>query len=118
MMHLLFVDVALPLKGEEFGRFNFNITRQHYRIWRIIGAELGMDGELLETIQRSHLNDGDCLCAMIDSANPALTHEMITKVLQSERISNAVKGNNMKFNMFASIYHLELFGTMKLHASQ
>ena len=116
-MHLLFVYVALPLKGEEFGRF-FNITRQHCRIWRIIGTELGIDGELLKTIQRSHLNDGDCLRAMIDSANPALTHEMIAKVLQSERISNAVKGNNMKFNMFASVYHLELFDTMKLHASQ
>ena len=86
-----FVYIALPLKGEEFGRF-FNISKQHYRIWRIIGAELGIDGDLLKTIERDHLNDEDRLHAMIDSASPALTHEMTTKVLQSECVSNAVKG--------------------------
>ena len=89
---MLSVYVALPVKGEEFGRL-FNTTRQHYRIWRIIGVELDMDGELLNTIERGgHVNDKDRLHAMIDSASPALTHEMITKVLQSERVSSAVKG--------------------------
>ena len=90
-MSLLFVYVALPLKGEDFQRL-FNITRRHYRIWRIIGTELGINADILKTIERDYANDGDCLHAMIDSANPALTHEMIAKVLQSERISNAVKG--------------------------
>ena len=51
-----------------------------------------MDGDLLKTIERGHLTDEDRLHTMIDSANPALTHERITKVLQSERISSAVKG--------------------------
>ena len=70
------------------------ISSEHYRIWRIIGAELGMDEELLNTIERArgHVNDEDRLCTMINSASPLLTHEVITKVLQSERISSAVKG--------------------------
>ena len=92
MIHLLFVYVALPLKGEEFGRLNFNITSQHYIIWRIIGAELGIGGDLLKTIERDHTNDRDCLHAVIDSASPPPTHEMITKILQSERVSSAAKG--------------------------
>ena len=89
MMHLLFVSVAIPLKGEEFGS---NITRQHYIIWRIIGAELGIGGDLLKTIERDHTNDRDCLHAVIDSASPPPTHETITKILQSEHISSTVKG--------------------------
>ena len=93
MMFLLFIYVALPIKGEEF-RWLFNTTSKHYRIWRIIGAELGIDEELLKTIERArgHVNDKDRLCAMINSVSPALTHEVITNVLQSERISSAVKG--------------------------
>ena len=61
-------------------------------IWRIIGTELGIDVEILNSIERDHTNDADRLHAMIDSANPALTREVITKVLQSERISNAIEG--------------------------
>ena len=87
----VYIPVALPLRGEDFVRL-FSITKRYYRIWRIIGTELGMDGDLLKTIERGHLTDEDRLHTMIDSANPALTHERITKVLQSERISSAVKG--------------------------
>ena len=83
--------VALPLKGEDLGRIS-NITRKHYMIWRIIGAELGIDGDLFKTIERDHTNDKDRLRAMIDSASPGLTLERITEVLQSERISSAVEG--------------------------
>ena len=61
-------------------------------IWRIIGTELGIDVEILNSIEKDHTNDANRLHAMIDRANPALTHEMITKILHSERISNAVEG--------------------------
>ena len=65
---------------------------QHYRIWRVIGTELGIDVDILNSIEKDHRNDQDRLHALVDSANPLLTHEMISKVLQSERVSNAVKG--------------------------
>ena len=48
--------------------------------------------EMLNSIEKDHRNDYDRFHAIIDDANPALTHEMITKVLQSERISNAIEG--------------------------
>ena len=48
--------------------------------------------DTLNAIERGQNNNHDRLHVMIDSANPALTHEMITKVLQSERVSNAVAG--------------------------
>ena len=70
----------------------FKIEWQYYRIWRIIGTELDIDVDTLNAVKRAHTNDDDCLYAMIDSANPALTYEMMVKVLQSECISNAVKG--------------------------
>ena len=78
---LIFVYTALP-----------DFKWQHYRIWKIIGTELGIDVERLDSIERDHINDHDRLLALVDSANCVLTHEMITKVLQSERIANAVQG--------------------------
>ena len=48
--------------------------------------------EILNSIERDHTNDHDRLHAMLDSANPTLTHEGLSKVLQSERVSSAVKG--------------------------
>ena len=88
-MHTCFCyNAALPLYAEDIRILN----QCHYRLWRIIGTELGIGEEVLKSIERDHTNYTDCLQAMIDSANPALTHEMITKVLQSERVSNAVKG--------------------------
>ena len=89
-MHTLtFPNAALPINAEDF---QHNLNPQHYRIWRMIGTELEIDVEILNSIEWDHANDHDRLHAMIDSANPALTHEVITKVLQSERIANAVKG--------------------------
>ena len=84
-----FYHAALQIKAEDFKKM-FKIEQKYYRIWRIIGTELGIDVDTLNDIKRSHLNDDDCLYAVIDSANPV--YEMMVKVLQSERISKAVKG--------------------------
>ena len=81
MYILVCINAALP-----------DLKWQHYRIWRIIGTELGIDVEMLISVEKDHRNDHDRLHAMIDNANPAITHEMITKVLQSECISNAIEG--------------------------
>ena len=48
--------------------------------------------EILNSIEKDCTNDHDRLHAMIKGANPALTQDIITKILQSERISIAVEG--------------------------
>ena len=70
----------------------FKIVPDYCKIWKIIGEELGIDADKLDAIQKNHTRDSDCLCAMIDSANPAFTHEAMTKALQSERFTSAVSG--------------------------
>ena len=70
----------------------FEIDLEHCKIWKIIGAELGIDADKLDAIEKDHMRNSDCLCAMIDSADPAFTHEAMTKVLQSEHVTSAVAG--------------------------
>lgn len=92
-MHILaFILTVLPVKAEDFERLSGTSIKHHTRIWRIIGSELGIDVEILKSIQRNHINDKDCLHAMINGANPAPTQELITKVLQSTNITNAISG--------------------------
>ena len=62
---------------------------EHFKIWRIIGTELGIDADTLDTYEKT---DHDCLRRMISEAKPPITHSAMTKVLQSERITNAVAG--------------------------
>ena len=70
----------------------FEIEKNHYRIWKTIGTELGVDGDTLSAIERDHTDDDDCLHAVIDSANPAPTQETVAKILESANISNAIAG--------------------------
>ena len=69
----------------------FEIKKNHYRIWKTIGTELGVDGDTLSAIERDHTDD-DCLHAVIDSAKPAPTQETVAKILESANISNAIAG--------------------------
>ena len=83
--------VALPIKAENVERI-FKVQKEHYRVWKVIGTELGIDVDTLSVIEKNHTNDEDCLCAMIDSAKPAPTHEAMTKILQSTNITSAIAG--------------------------
>ena len=70
----------------------FKIKWEHYRIWKLIGTEMGIDMDTLNSIEKDHFGDRNCLRAMIDKAKPAITRDAMTKVLQSELITNAVAG--------------------------
>ena len=61
-------------------------------LWRIIGAELGIDVDTLSSIERGQTTTRGCLHRMINEANPPITRNAMTRVLQSERITNAIAG--------------------------
>ena len=65
---------------------------EHFKIWKIIGTELGIDADVLKSFESDQKTDYDCLCRMIIEAKPPITYSAMTKVLQSERITNAVAG--------------------------
>ena len=69
------------------------LKEKHYRVWKAIGMELGVDGDTLNGIEKDHRNDSDRLHAVIDSANPVPTHEEMTKILRSANINNAIAGS-------------------------
>ena len=68
------------------------LKKKHYRVWKIIGRELGIDVDTLSTIEKDHTDDDDCLYAVIDSANPAPTREAMMKILESANITSAIAG--------------------------
>ena len=90
-------NAALPLKAEDVERL-FELKKEHYRIWKAIGTELGIDVDILHAIEKDHTDDKDCLHAVIDSANPALTREAMTQILESANITNAIAGSYKNYN--------------------
>ena len=86
-------DAALPLKAEDVERL-LKVKKEHYRVWKTIGAELGIDVDTLSAIEKNHTDDKGCLHAVINSANPAPTHETMAKVFQSANINNAIAGKS------------------------
>ena len=89
--HLFYCIAALPLKADDVQRM-FKVTEEQYRVWKVIGIELGIDVDILSAIEKDYANDQNRLLAMIDSANPAPTHETMAKVLQSANINKAIAG--------------------------
>ena len=65
---------------------------EHFKIWRIIGTELGIDVDTLKSLESDQRTDYDCLRRMINEAKPPITHSAMTNVLKSERITNAAAG--------------------------
>ena len=70
----------------------FQVKKEHHRVWKTIGTELGIEVDALSTIEKDHTNDKDRLYAMIDSANPAPTYEAMVKIFQSAHITNTIAG--------------------------
>ena len=66
---------------------------EHYKIWKVIGKELGIDIDTLNTIEEDHATDHiKCLHKMISSAKPTITQGAMNKVLQSETVASAIAG--------------------------
>ena len=79
------------------------MKKEHYRIWKTIGTELGVGIDILSTIEKDHTDDKDRLHAVINIANPAPTHETMVKVLESSHITNAIAGIVMWIATFGLI---------------
>ena len=102
---LLLLITALPLKAYDVFKL-FNIKRKHFRVWRTIGAELGVNVDTLNTIEKDNTDDDDRLIAVIDSAAPQ--REIMAKILESANISNAIAGTIMLLSVFPSPPPLKL----------
>ena len=61
-------------------------------MWRTIGTELGVDVDTLNAIEKDDGTDGSRLKAVINGANPAPTHEIMSKLLESAIVKNAIAG--------------------------
>ena len=86
-----YVHVGVPVRAENAKRL-FQLKKEHYRVWKIIGTELGIDVNTLNVLEKDHAKDTDRLHAAISSANPALTYESMAKVLQSANVNKAIAG--------------------------
>ena len=71
------------------------LKKKHYRIWKSIGTELGIDVDTLSAIEKDHTEDNDRLHTMINGANPVPTYETMVKILQSSNITSAIAGTVM-----------------------
>ena len=98
---LLICYAAVTINAENLERI-FEVEKEHYRIWRTIGIELGVTVDKLNTIEKDHTDNEDHLHAVIDSANPAPTRETMTKILESANISNAIAGMIMLLSLHLS----------------
>ena len=87
----MYYYVVVPVRAENVQRL-FQLKKEHYRIWKIIGAELGIDIDTLNVLEKDHKEDTDGLHAVISCVNPALTYETMAKTLQSANITSAIRG--------------------------
>ena len=78
-----------------------SLAVEHYRSWKSIGLELGIDGAALNAIEKKYVNDHRRLIAMIElwhasvDLNPS--QEAMTKALQSNRVTTSVVGVCMHY---------------------
>ena len=70
----------------------FKITKEHYRQWKLLGTEMGIGMDTLNSIEKENVGDRDRLHAMIDSIKPPITRGVMTQKLRSPNIINAVAG--------------------------
>ena len=69
---------------------------EHYRSWKSIGLELGIDSAALDAIEKNYANDHRRLIAMIElwhvSVDLKPSHEAMVKALQSNRVTTSIIG--------------------------
>ena len=88
----MYYNIALPVRSKDLERL-FKVKWEHYRLWKLIGTELGIDVDTLNDIEENYsVGNRNCLRVMVDTANPRITREAMGNILQSEVITNAVAG--------------------------
>ena len=82
-----------------------NLTRNHYRSWKSIGLELGIDSAALDAIEKNYMNDHRRLIAIIElwhsSVDLKPSHEAMETALRSEKL--IATGSAVFFNMVGEI---------------
>ena len=72
------------------------MLRNNQRVWKSIGTELGIDKDILNSIEEENKQCPNCLQALIEQIQrSSITHDAIIQSLESERVINAVKGMSM-----------------------
>ena len=73
-----------------------NLARSHYRSWKSIGLELGIDSAALDAIEKNYINDHRRLIAMIElwhsSVDLKPSCEKMETMLKSDKITAATRG--------------------------
>ena len=70
--------------------------QDYHGLWKVIGAELGIELDVLDTIEKSCQQDIDCLHALTiylpDDHDSSRTYQTFVKAFQSRRASDAIAG--------------------------
>ena len=85
-----FFYAALPVEADDLDELN--IERVHFRVWKTIGRELGVNEDKLYTIEIDFTDDETRFSTVIMKAGQTPTRGALTKILQSSLITNAIAG--------------------------
>ena len=93
-------SIKLNITCEEYVGENLDEILQsiqdYHGLWKVVGAELGIEVDVLDTIERDYTQDIDRLHALIihwpNGDNSSLTYQAFVEAFQSERVSDAIAG--------------------------
>ena len=92
---LILQIIAAVLSSTEVHEI-LSLTVKHYRSWKSIGLELGIDSAALDAIEKNYVNDHRRLIAMVKlwhiSVDLKPSREAMVKALQSNRVTTSVIG--------------------------
>ena len=84
-------------KGEDLDELLLTI-RDYHGLWKVIGVELGIGMDVLNTIEKDYRQDIDRLHALIirwpHGDNSSLTYQALIKAFESEHASEAKAGKS------------------------
>ena len=69
------------------------MLQNNQRVWKSIGSELGIDKDVLNSIEEECQQNPNCLQALIEQIQKSsITHDEIMQSFESERVINAIEG--------------------------
>lgn len=70
--------------------------QDYHGLWKVVGAELGIEADVLDAIEKNYEQDIDCLHALTiylpDGHDSSLTYQALVKAFKSECASDAIAG--------------------------
>ena len=73
------------------------LLRKYYEVWKVIGTELDVDRNVMNTIEEDHFSDRNRLHALIEAwcggaGLGYIRKQILNKVLQSQHVISAMAG--------------------------